>query len=117
MRTTVSVAAGAALLACAAFAAVAQPGPPAAGPNAMPSGPRAGPPATRPRVGRDFTPGWAMMSAQERDEFHQRLAAAKTRGECRQLLDEHRQTMAERAKERGMAMRTPRRDACSALRR
>ena len=120
MRIFTSAAALAALLTCVTCGAIAQPGPTAAAPSAMPApaGPRSGPHmANRPRVGRDYTPGWSMMSAQERDDFHQRLAGAKTRAECRQLMDEHRQAMAERAKERGVAMRRPRHDACAALRR
>ena len=67
-----------------------------------------------PRVGRDFTPGWAMMSPQERDDFHQRLRAATTRAECRKLMDEHRKMMDDRARDRRMTMHRPRHDPCSA---
>jgi hypothetical protein len=69
-------------------------------------------------MGRDFTPGWAMMSAQERDEHHKRLQEARTPEECRAVMDEHRKLMEQRAKDRGMAgMRGPRRDACAGVKR
>lgn len=72
--------------------------------------------ASGPRVGGDFTPGWSMMSPQERDAFHQRMRDAKNRQECEQMMTEHRQLMQERAKQRGMPMHGPRSDACERMR-
>ena len=69
-----------------------------------------------PRSGPGWTPGWSMMSAEERREHHDRLAAAKTYDECRAEMDRHRQAMGERARTQGRpGPDTPRRDACASL--
>lgn len=85
-------------------------GPGMGGMGAMGAWGRAG-----PMMGGDYTPGWAMMTPAERDALHQRMQSATTRAECRQVMDEHRKQMEERAKQRGMTMRGPRHDACMAL--
>lgn len=78
-------------------------------------GPGRGPMMGGPRVGSDYTPGWMMMTPEERDEHHRRMLSVRTPEECRQLLEEHRKLMTERARARGMgAMPGPRRDACAA---
>lgn len=83
--------------------ALAQPGPPGAPDGRSPG------PVTGPRV----TPGWSMMSAEERREHHEKLAAMRSYDECRSYLDEHHARMAERARARGAAMPAqPRRDGC-----
>jgi hypothetical protein len=79
-------------------------------------GPGPGGPRAAARWGADATPGWAQMTRQERDEHRARLQAAKTYEECRRIVDEQHQRMAERAKERGLAVPAqPRRDACAGL--
>lgn len=122
MRTVLTLAAIAALSASAfSQAQPAQAAPGAARPAASAPSPGRGPGARGgmgPRMGKDFTPGWAMMSTQERDEHHKRLQDAKTPEECRAVMDEHRKLMDQRAKERGMSgMRGPRRDACAGFKR
>jgi hypothetical protein len=68
------------------------------------------------RVGADQTPGWNMMTPQERQQLQQELQAAKTPEECRQVMDKQRRTMAERAKERNVPAPTePRRDVCAPM--
>jgi hypothetical protein len=120
MRSISIAAAVAALIASTAVSQAQTPPGPA---RAAASAPAAGPgPGARggmgPRMGRDFTPGWSMMTQQERDEHHKRLLEAKTPEECRAIMDEHRKLMSDRAKERGMpAMRGPRRDACAGFKR
>jgi hypothetical protein len=102
----------------ASAAAVAQQGiPPAAGGASAASGPRIGPRhGMGPSVGRDFTPGWAMMTPAERDAHRQQMLNATTVDECRRIRDEHLKLMAERARGRGMAnMPIGRRDACATL--
>jgi hypothetical protein len=70
--------------------------------------------AQGPRSGGNYTPGWAMMSPQERDEHRKRMAEARTPEQCGAARDDHRRLMEERAKERGMAsLPVPRRDACA----
>lgn len=67
-----------------------------------------------PGIGRDYTPGWAMMSPAEHDAQRQQMLNARTAEECRQVRDEHRKLMAERAKARGMtSMPRARRDPCA----
>jgi hypothetical protein len=72
-----------------------------------------------PRWGADYTPGWAMMSAKERDEHRERMRNAKTYEECVAARQQHHELMAARAKERGMPgpLAQPRRDACAGLKK
>jgi len=99
----------------AASAAVAQQAAPPATPAASAArpGPRGG---MGPRAGRDFTPGWMMMSRAERDAHRQQMLNAKSAEECRQIRDEHLKQMTERAKAKGLAMPGPRHDACAGFR-
>ena len=63
------------------------------------------------RAGADQIPGWNMMTTQERQQFQRDMQSAKSPDQCRQVMDKHRQLMADRAKERGVATPTePRRD-------
>lgn len=88
----------------------------ASAPRPAGSGPRMGM-GPRAMAGADFTPGWAMMNRQERDAHRERMRAMQSPDDCRAYLDKHREEMAARAKERGVPMRGPRRDACAALKR
>ncbi len=74
-----------------------------------------GPGGKGPRMGPDHTPGWHMMNQAERDEHQRRMLAARTPEECRQLMEEHRRRMQERASARGAAMPGPRHDACAGM--
>ena len=44
-------------------------------------------------AGPNHTPGWSMMSEQERAQHHAQLQAAKTPEECQRVMDEHRRLM------------------------
>ena len=96
------------LVGLAAGAVLAQPG------GGMgPGGGRGG-----ARAGSDFTPGWSMMTPQERSEHRERMRAMKTYEECKAYQEEHHNRMAARAKERGQtAPAQPRRDACMGLKK
>jgi hypothetical protein len=115
MRTTLSIAALAALMLA--------PGPmlaqTASSPAATASAPRAGPPGPMHRGGRwgkDFTPGWAMMSPQERKEHQDKMLAMTNAAECRNYMEQHHTLMAERAKQKGATLPAkPRRDGCTGL--
>lgn len=121
------------LIGLSAGLVIAQPaGAPAAAGSAA-SAPRMGPgmgpgmgPASRPgmgpgargmrRAGSDVTPGWALMSPQERTEHRQRMRDAKTYDECKAVQQQHHEQMVARAKERGgQPLAQPRRDACAGL--
>jgi hypothetical protein len=66
-----------------------------------------------PHVGPEYTPGFDMMSPQERDDYRDRILAAPTRDECRRMRDEQIRVAAQRASVRGMKyVPDPRYDAC-----
>ena len=74
--------------------------------------------APAPRYGTDYTPGWSMMSKEERDAHRKRLHELKIYEDCRAYLDQHREQMAQRAQEKGgKALAQPRRDACAGLKK
>jgi hypothetical protein len=69
--------------------------------------------AVTPKVGADYTPGWDMMTARERDEHRERMLAAPTPAECRRMRDEQIKSAAERARNRGIKdLPNARLDAC-----
>jgi hypothetical protein len=91
-------------LLAAPLIAAAQPGGP---------GPGRGP---GPRWGQDFTPGWSMMTPDERAQHRDRVHSFKSYEECRAYLDEHHQQMLDRARAQNHAMPgRPMRDACEGL--
>ena len=95
--------------------AVAQPGP-GATPASAPGGGMGYGPGPGPRWGEGVTPGWSLMTPEERAAHQKAMREAKTLEECRILRDQHRQMMAERAKQRGQALPAqPPRDACAGM--
>lgn len=101
-------------------------GPMGAGPGAsapgmgmgmgMGKGPGAGRGAAR--WGSDFTPGWALMTPDERKDHQAHMRDMKTYDECKAYRDQHHEQMSARAKERGgKALAQPHRDACSGLKK
>jgi len=112
---------------CVAILGAALAGSTLAQPGSGPGrGPGAGPAASAPgmgpgrgmmgRWGGDYTPGWSLMTPQERAEHQERMRSAKSYEECKAIRDQHREQMAARAKERGgKPLAQPRRDACAGL--
>lgn len=95
-------------------------GPMGAGPGASAPGMGMGPGGGRGAAhwGSDYTPGWTLMSQQERNEHRDRMRSMKTYEECKTYQDQHHEQMAARAKERGgKALAQPRRDACGSLKK
>lgn len=120
------------VLGFSAGTACAQPGGgrgPGAGPGPMGAGPVASAPGMGPgmgpgggrggaRWGADHTPGWALMTQQERDAHRDRMRSMKTYDECKTYQEQHHAQMAARAQERGgKPLPQPRQDACSGLKR
>ena len=64
---------------------------------------------------KDNTPGWALMSAEERSAHRDRMRAAKSYEECKNLQDEHHQAMLARAKEKGVTLPAPRFNGCDRM--
>lgn len=95
-------------------------GPLGAGPAGSAPGMGMGPGGGRgaARWGSDYTPGWTLMSQQERNEHRDRMRSMNTYEECKTYQQQHHEQMAGRAKERGgKALAQPRRDACVGLKK
>lgn len=68
------------------------------------------------RWGQGVTPGWALMTPEERMAHQTKMRSMTTRGECSAYIEQHHADMAARAKERGVAVpAVPRRDPCAGL--
>lgn len=69
-----------------------------------------------PRWGENTTPGWSMMTDDERRQHREKMQSMKSHDECMAYRDQHHQQMMERAKAKGMNMPgKPRRDACAGM--
>lgn len=69
----------------------------------------------RYRFQQDNTPGWTLMTPEERGEFQSRMWAAKTYDECKAIQAEHRASLEARAKDKGVTLNVPRRNACDQM--
>lgn len=68
------------------------------------------------RWGSDFTPGWSLMTEQERMAHRERMRSMNDYGECRSFHEQHHEQMMARAKERrAKAPPKPMRDPCAGL--
>ena len=110
-------------------ASMAQPASaPGKGPG--PGGQGAGPPASAPGTGMgpgmgrgrgamygaDYSPGWSMMTAEERSQHQAKMRAMASQDECRAYIAQQHEKMAARAKAEGKQLPAqPRRDACAGL--
>jgi hypothetical protein len=107
--TTLATAAAALALGFADVA-VAQPGP---GMGAGPAARQAGPGGWRGmRFDQTNTPGWTLMTAEERAANQARMRAVKTYDECKQVQNEQHQVKEARAKEKGVTLAAPRQNSC-----
>ena len=67
------------------------------------------------RFNQKNTPGWTLMTQEERTEMQNKMRAVKTYDECKQLQTEHRAQMEARAKEKGVTLREPRQNGCDRM--
>lgn len=67
------------------------------------------------RFGRSNTPGWSLLSPEERTAHRERMLAAKSYDECKAVQAAQHQIVVERAKERGVTLPTPRRNGCDVM--
>lgn len=82
----------------------------------MGSGPGMGPAGGgRFAFNKENTPGWSLMSAEERIAHRDQMMAAKTYEECKAAQLEHRNIMETRAKEKGVNLRKPGQYACDRM--
>ena len=67
------------------------------------------------RFNQDNTPGWSLMTPEERTAHQIKMREVKTYDQCKLTQTEHRTTMESRAKEKGVTLRTPRQNGCDNL--
>ena len=67
------------------------------------------------RFSQSNTPGWTLMTQQERADHMAKMRATKTFEECTQLQDAQHQLMQERAKEKGVTLNVPRQNGCNMM--
>ncbi|NEX62363.1 hypothetical protein [Noviherbaspirillum galbum] len=67
------------------------------------------------RFDKSNTPGWSMMTPEERARHHDKMMSLQNYDECKAYMEEHRASMEARAKEKGRPMRGPRQDACERM--
>jgi hypothetical protein len=107
----------AALLAAPAFA---QSGPGMGGGGGMGPGAGQGQAGMGPGKGRmafnqGNTPGWSLMTAEERTAHQQKMWSFKTFDECKAYQAEHHTAMSAKAKEQGKTLPAPRANACDRM--
>ena len=81
------------------------------GPGAGPMGP-GGRGMRGMRFDKNNTPGWTLMTAEERTANQAKMRAVKTYDECKLLQDEQHKAMEARAKEKGVTLNTPGKNGC-----
>jgi len=64
------------------------------------------------RFNQANTPGWTLMTAEERTANRTKMLTVKTYDECKALQTEQHAAMEARAKEKGITLNTPRQNAC-----
>ena len=97
---------------------LAQSAPAAPGMGMGPGGGQMGPGAggmRGMRFDKTNTPGWTLMTAEERTAMQVKMRAVKTYDECKVLQAEQHATMEVRAKEKGVTLNTPRQNACDRM--
>lgn len=63
-------------------------------------------------VSQENTPGYALMTAEERNAHRDQMRSVKSYEECKTYMDDHHRKMQARAKERGSALQVMRADPC-----
>ncbi|TXT34007.1 MAG: hypothetical protein FD135_5375 [Comamonadaceae bacterium] len=106
-----------ALLAALSASVLAQSGPAAGagmgvGPGQM--GPGAGG-MRGMRFDKTNTPGWTLMTAEERTAIQNKMRTVKTYDECKTMQAEQHATMQTRAQEKGVTLNTPRQNSCDVM--
>jgi hypothetical protein len=67
------------------------------------------------RFSQTNTPGWTLMTTEERAALQSKMRAVKTYDECKLLQDEQHQAMQARAKEKGVTLNVPRQNSCDRM--
>lgn len=64
------------------------------------------------RGGQNGTPGWTLLTQEERTAQQAKMRQVKTVEECKALQTEQRKVIEARAKEKGVTLPTPRQNGC-----
>jgi hypothetical protein len=64
---------------------------------------------------KNYTPGWSLMTPQERTEWQTKMRGAKTYDECKAMQEEHHKSMEARATEKGITLPAPRQNGCDVM--
>lgn len=64
---------------------------------------------------QDYTPGWTLMTPQERTDWAVKMGEVKTYDECKAAQDEHHKLMEARAAEKGVKLTAPRQNGCDVM--
>lgn len=64
---------------------------------------------------QDNTPGWSLMTTQERASHREKMLSLKTYEECKAFQAEHRSVMEARAKEKGATLRVGPQNGCDRM--
>jgi hypothetical protein len=57
-----------------------------------------------PRFGPDVTPGWSMMTPEERTQHQEKMRSFKDAGACQAYMQEHQKRMHDRAQQQGKTL-------------
>lgn len=71
--------------------------------------------AGRVALNQGNTPGWSLMSAEERTAHRDKMWSFKTYDECKAYQAEHHKAMEAKAKDQGKTLPTPRANACDRM--
>ena len=74
-----------------------------------------GGPGMRYQFNKDNTPGWSLMTPEERTAHHNAMMSAKTYEECKAAQEAQHKQMEARAKEQGKTLPAPRQNACERM--
>lgn len=78
-------------------------------------GPGTGPRGRMMKFDKSNTPGWSLMTPEERAAHREKMHSFQTLDECKAYHDEHVKQMDARAKEKGQAARPYRGDPCATM--
>lgn len=88
---------------------------PGMGPGGGMGGMGPGAKGMRYQFNKNNTPGWSLMTPEERSAHHNAMMSAKTYEECKAAQETQHKQMEARAREQGKALPAPRQNACDRM--
>jgi hypothetical protein len=67
------------------------------------------------RFNQKNTPGWTLMTPEERADFRGKMLASKTYDECKEVQAKHHELMMKRAQDKGVTLNMPKTNACDRM--